>query len=52
MDISQLSIKKDKNLIIPRLLIATTEAAFIKDITLVESVYNSKEIYTVLKSTR
>jgi hypothetical protein len=52
MDVSKLSAKEDKALIIPRLLLATNEQTFSNDISLVERVYNPKEIYTVLKSTK
>ena len=52
MDVSKLSIKKDKDLIIPRMLLATNEKTFVKDISIIESVYNAKEIYTVLKNTK
>ncbi len=52
MDVSQLSTKKDKALIIPRMLMATTKETFSKDIELVESVYSANEIYTTLKDTK
>lgn len=52
MDVSQLSTKKDKALIIPRMLMATTKETFSKDIALVESAYNTNEIYTILKNTK
>ena len=52
MDMSKLSTKKDKALIIPRFFVATTKESFIKDITLVESIYSTNEIYSVLKNTK
>ncbi|QXP59716.1 DUF6922 domain-containing protein [Olleya sp. HaHaR_3_96] len=52
MDISQLSTKQDKALIIPRMLMATTKETFSKDIAVIESAYNTNEIYTVLKNTK
>lgn len=52
MDISQLSIKEDKTLIIPRMLLSTTKETFPKDITNLEKAYSTKEIYNVLKSTK
>ncbi|MBP1838769.1 DUF6922 domain-containing protein [Formosa algae] len=52
MDVSQLSIKKDKALIIPRLLLATTKETFENDIKRVETTYSTHEIYTILKNTK
>lgn len=52
MNVSQLSTKKDKNLIIPRMLMATTKETFSKDIAVIESTYNTNEIYKVLKNTK
>lgn len=52
MDTNQLSIKKDKDIIIPRVLMSTNAATFSKDIALVETVYNTNEIYSVLKDTK
>lgn len=52
MEVSQLSIKKDKALIIPRMLMATNKETFSKDIINVERIYSSKEIYNVLKATK
>lgn len=52
MDISKLSAKVDKDVIIPRMLLATNEKTFKKDIASVEKVYTANEIYTVLKNTK
>lgn len=52
MDVNKLSVKADKEVIIPRMLLATTENTFIKDISVIENIYNAKEIYTVLKNTK
>jgi hypothetical protein len=52
MDSSRLSLKKDKAIIIPRVLMTTNEASFSKDIIALESVYNANEIYSVLKDTK
>lgn len=52
MDSSKLSIKKDKDIIIPRLLMATTKETFSKDIEYVETVYSKNEIYIVLRNTK
>ena len=52
MDTNKLSIKKDKDIIIPRVLMTTNEDTFSKDIELVESVYSTNDIYTTLKETK
>ncbi|TXD49220.1 DUF6922 domain-containing protein [Polaribacter sp. IC073] len=52
MDCSRLSIERDKAIIIPRVLMTTNEASFSKDIAIVESVYNTNEIYSTLKETK
>lgn len=52
MDYSKLSIKKDKDIIIPRALYATTKDTFIKDITTLESLYSKQEILSCLKNTK
>lgn len=52
MDTSKLSLKEDKDIIIPRVLMTTNEDTFSKDIELVESVYNTNEIYDTLKDTQ
>lgn len=52
MDSSKLSIKKDKDIIIPRVLMTTNEDTFSKDIALVETVYDANEIYNTLKNTQ
>lgn len=52
MNINKLSSKRDKNIIIPRMLLATNESSFIKDITTLEMIYAPSEIYIVLKNTK
>lgn len=52
MDMTKLSAKEDKDVIIPRMLLATNEKTFRKDIASVEKVYTANEIYAVLKNTK
>ncbi len=52
MDSNKLSTKKDKNIIIPRALMATTQETFRKDIEVLETIYSTIEIYKVLKNTK
>lgn len=52
MDANKLSIKKDKSIIIPRALFATTRTSFEKDIQKLEKLYSHKEIISVLKNTK
>ena len=52
MDMSQLSSEKDKEIIIPRALLATTKETFTKDISILENFYTPLEIYNTLKSTK
>lgn len=52
MDVNKLSVKKDKEIIIPRMLLATNEKTFNEDIASIEKVYTTNEIYSVLKNTK
>ena len=52
MDHSKLDIKKDKDIIIPRALYATTPESFLSDILKLESLYTNNQIVTELKSTK
>ena len=52
MDANRLSLKKDKSIIIPRALFATTKASFDKDIRKLEKLYSSKEIVSILRNTK
>lgn len=52
MDIDTLDLKKDKDIIIPRALLATTPATFLHDITSLEQVYTKSQIVKELKSTK
>jgi Family of unknown function (DUF6922) len=52
MDYSKLSIKKDKETIIPRALFATTKDTFKKDITNLEELYSKEEIINALQNTK
>jgi predicted RNA-binding Zn ribbon-like protein len=51
MDVKSLSVE-DKDIIIPRMFMATTANTFVHDIEIVEDVYSPQEIYNVLKNTR
>jgi hypothetical protein len=52
MDSSKLSIKRDKDIIIPRALYATNKDSFIKDIKVLEAYYSNTEIVNILKHTK
>lgn len=52
MDTNKLSVRRDRDIIIPRVLMTTNEATFSEDIALVETVYDANEIYTTLKNTQ
>jgi len=51
MDYSKLDIVKDKAIIIPRALYATTFETFESDIKLLESLYSTSDIIKYLKQT-
>lgn len=52
MDSSKLSIKRDKDIIIPRALYATNEDSFPKDIKVLEQYYSKRDIVEILKHTK
>jgi hypothetical protein len=52
MDSSKLSVKRDKDIIIPRALYATNKDSFTKDIVLLEEFYSTKDIVQILKNTK
>lgn len=52
MDYSKLDIEKDKAVIIPRALYATTAETFEADIQLLERLYTSSDIVKYLKQTK
>ncbi|MCF8716373.1 hypothetical protein JM658_16200 [Joostella atrarenae] len=52
MDASRLSVKRDRAIIIPRALFATTKSSFEKDIQELEKLYSKNEIVSVLKTTK
>lgn len=52
MDSSKLSLKRDKDIIIPRALYATNEKSFPRDIKILENYYSKSEIVDILKHTR
>lgn len=52
MDFRKLSPQRDKDIIIPRALYATTSDSFEEDIERLESLYTKKEILNHLKNTR
>lgn len=49
---SQLDVQQDKDLIIPRALLATTERTFTEDISRLEQLYNRTEIVRELRTTK
>lgn len=52
VNLSQLDVKEDKDFIIPRALLATTESTFTEDISRLEQLYNRTEIVKELKTTK
>ena len=52
MDPNRLHVGRDKSVIIPRALYATTEASFEADIKRLESLYSNKQILSELRNTR
>ncbi|WP_339660023.1 DUF6922 domain-containing protein [Croceibacter atlanticus] len=52
MDSSKLSIKRDKDIIIPRALYVTTRDSFSKDIKVLEQFYSKSDIVSILKNTK
>ena len=52
MDPSRLSVKRDKAIIIPRALFATSKSSFEKDIQKLEKLYSKNEIVSILKTTK
>ena len=51
MDYSKLNLSKDKSIIIPRALFATTPETFETDILKLEELYSTKDIVKYLKLT-
>lgn len=51
MDHSKLNLSKDKDIIIPRALFATTPETFETDILKLEELYSTKDIVKYLKAT-
>lgn len=52
MDHSKLSLSRDKDIIIPRAMYATTSETFEKDIQKLESLYSKAMIVKYLKNTK
>ena len=52
MDSTKLSLQRDKDIIIPRALYATTKESFAKDIEVLENYYSKVDIVTILKNTK
>jgi|TARA_R110002012_G_scaffold173866_1_gene338641 site-specific recombinase XerD len=52
VDMTRLNPQRDKNLIIPRALFASTEDTFIDDIERLEELYSKNEILQTLRSTK
>jgi formate dehydrogenase maturation protein FdhE len=51
MDYNKLNLSRDKDIIIPRALFATTEETFETDIQKLEELYSAKDIVKYLKLT-
>jgi len=52
VDMRKLNPKRDRALIIPRALFATTEVTFADDISRLEEIYPKNEILNTLKNTK
>ncbi|EZH74606.1 hypothetical protein ATO12_12635 [Aquimarina atlantica] len=52
IDYSKLSIKRDKDIIIPRALYTTTKDTFANDIAVLERLYSKQKILSCLKNTK
>ncbi|UAB83992.1 hypothetical protein INR75_17750 [Zunongwangia sp. SCSIO 43204] len=52
MDANILSVEKDRSIIIPRALFATTKNSFEKDIQNLEKLYSKNEITSILRNTK
>jgi hypothetical protein len=52
MDYSKLDSSRDKDIIIPRAVFATTEETFERDIKRLESIYSKADIIKYLKETK
>jgi hypothetical protein len=52
VDYSKLDVERDRSLIIPRALFATTAASFDSDIKKLENLYSREEILSQLKRTQ
>ncbi|HZJ37116.1 MAG TPA: hypothetical protein VFD29_10885 [Gillisia sp.] len=52
VDMNKLDFKRDKYLIIPKALFATTEVTFVNDIEHLENFYSKTEILNTLKKTK
>lgn len=52
MDLNTLSLSKDKDIIIPRALFATTQETFSTDIARLEQFYSKTQILKYLKTTK
>ncbi|GGF44510.1 DUF6922 domain-containing protein [Echinicola rosea] len=52
MDPSKLSVYRDKSIIIPRALFATTRDSFEQDIQKLEDLYSKRDILDTLKKTK
>ena len=52
MDANRLSVEKDRSIIIPRALFATTKNSFEKDIQNLEKLYSKNEITSILRNTK
>ena len=52
MDYSKLNPQRDKDIIIPRAMYATTADSFEEDIQRLENIYSKKDILNYLKNTK
>ncbi len=52
MDMKRLNADRDKSIIIPRALFATTAVTFIHDISRLENIYHKNEILKTLRNTK
>ena len=52
IDVDKLSIKRDKDIIIPRMLFSTTKESFESEISILEKIYSKDDIIESLMQTK
>lgn len=52
IDVNKLSIKRDKDIIIPRMLFSTTKESFELEISILEKIYSKDDIIESLMKTK